>query len=210
MGEHKPAGADAGGGALPAHHSSLTLIAWRGGRVCVRACCTCGDVAGRVFRAYRRARVYEAGRAGLTPPGSLATVAARTFTPLDPEAPGDEGARAPVATISGTCEGLQASPVVARSPRGAVPTLLEKVHRYVWPRDPAPPPSTPPPPQPQPHSHCREITITQWLIRRFRRLSFFHKKRGNRLYLRTNLLSISHICSFSYIHLPSHSKSQVR
>ncbi|KAK4305005.1 hypothetical protein Pmani_023078 [Petrolisthes manimaculis] len=169
--------ADAGGGALPAHHSSLTLIAWRGGRVCVRTCCTCGDVAGRVFRAYRRARVYEAGRAGLTPPGSLATVAARTFTPLDPEAPGDEGARAPVATISGTCEGLHASPVVARSPRGAVPTLLEKVHRYMWPRDPAPPPPTPPPPPPQPHSHCREITITQWLIRRFRRLSFFHKKR---------------------------------
>lgn len=159
--------------------------------------CTCrlwpSPRAVTLFRAYRRARVYEVGGTGVTsPPIALATVAGRPFSQLDPEAPpGDrdeDGARSTVATISGSTRDPlqqhppppppQSSPGASRSPRGAMPTLLEKVHRYVWPKEREECPQVAFEQQP-----CKEIPITQWIIRRVRRLSFFHKKKGKCLLL---------------------------
>lgn len=154
--------------------------------------CTCrlwpSPRAVTLFRAYRRARVHEVVGPGVTvPPITQSTVAGRSFSQLDPEVPpGDRdegGARSTIATISGATRDplqqlpppspAQTSPGVSRSPRGAMPTLLEKVHRYVWPKEREECPQVAFEQQP-----CKEIPITQWIIRRVRRLSFFHKKKG--------------------------------
>lgn len=142
--------------------------------------------AAAVFRAFQRARVYEAGRPGVSaPPGPpLSTLAARAFSQLDPEAsPGDlddeDFPRGAIATISSARDSPQipgpaGPPSAHASPRGTVPTLLEKVHRYVWPKEREECPQVAFEPKP-----CREIPITQWILRRVRRLPLFTKKKGN-------------------------------
>lgn len=142
--------------------------------------------AATVFRAFQRGRVYEAGRPGVSaPPGPpLSTLAARAFSQLDPEAsPGDldeeDFPRGAIATISSARDSPQipgpaGPPSAHASPKGTVPTLLEKVHRYVWPKEREECPQVAFEPKP-----CREIPITQWILRRVRRLPLFAKKKGN-------------------------------
>ncbi|XP_063885984.1 uncharacterized protein LOC135114156 isoform X5 [Scylla paramamosain] len=121
------------------------------------------------------------------PPITQATVGWALFHPTGPRgAPGGQGrgaerevllprSAAPRGTLYSSCRPpspAQPSPGVSRSPRGAMPTLLEKVHRYVWPKEREECPQVAFEQQP-----CKEIPITQWIIRRVRRLSFFHKKK---------------------------------
>lgn len=138
-----------------------------------------------MFRAYQRGRVYEAGLPGVSaPPGPpLSTLAARAFSQLDPEAsPGDlddeDFPRGTIATISSARDSPQipgpaGPPSAHASPKGAMPTLLEKVHRYVWPKEREECPQVAFEQKP-----CREIPITQWILRRVRRLPLFTKKKG--------------------------------
>ena len=78
----------------------------------------------------------------------------------------DIGGGAPLGSESrpGPSEAIQGS-----KERGG---FLEKVHRYVWPEKPETPVVA------FEQKPCKEIPITEWIIHRVRRLSFFNKKKG--------------------------------